>query len=124
MRILLIEDDATLRECLQASLEHHGHQVIAVGTMAAAADALRSEIDAVISDGRFPGFNNRDWDNWGMEIMRSARGFGLPAVLYSGDDDLVTEARRQGFCAFVKPVPVEALLDALESQREALCRST
>lgn len=80
-RILLVDDDPTLRRLLQAYLETRGH---AVETAENGRDALtklgRTGYDAVVTDYNMPEVN-------GLEVLRHIRQHqpSLPVVMMTGD---------------------------------------
>lgn len=120
MMILVVEDNDSIREALSEGLRLRGHHVHAVGTMAAARDAIKHlRIQGVITDGIFPGHDvDRDIAMWGLDVMALAWLEHIPAVLVSGENVLVLEARARGHRALVKPASVEQILDALEAERQ------
>lgn len=59
--ILVVEDDAALRELLTHELDDHGYHVVPASDVSAALQALRSGgVDLVISDLRLPGGSGLD----------------------------------------------------------------
>jgi len=115
MRILLVEDDFGIREALKDGLQFYGHQVTAVGTVSAALDALRRlELEAVVSDGSLPAGPYNETQEWGPELLAMARGMGLRTVLFSADSELVSQERRAGGRAVLKPAGLIDLVNELE----------
>lgn len=83
VRILLVEDDADLRDVLQALLESQGYSVGAAGDGLEALSRLDLEpFDLVVTDYRMPRMD-------GMALITSLRADpahgGLPVVLTSGE---------------------------------------
>ncbi|SDD89874.1 response regulator transcription factor [Streptomyces prasinopilosus] len=72
--LLVVEDDATLRELLSASLRLAGFEVRAVSAGAEAMAAVRQERpDLIVLDVMLPDFD-------GFEVVRRLRGEGPPAA--------------------------------------------
>lgn len=118
IRILLVDDDETVRIFLKKLLESSEREVITaedgVVAMAMLEDENQGKFDIIISDIDMP---NMD----GLELMRqlSARGIGTPVIISSGSvmDDLGGEEEilRRGAAAVVsKPVNFNRLLHAIE----------
>ena len=82
LRVLLVEDDETVRKVLTRQLEQAGMTVIAASESASAERAFKTEgaFDIVVSDVVMPG------DLQGPALVRRLREFdpGLPAVFLSG----------------------------------------
>jgi two-component system cell cycle sensor histidine kinase/response regulator CckA len=79
--VLLVEDQAEVREMTRAALERHGYTVLAAGGGAEALDVLRrrdSPIDVVLTDVVMPGMS-------GPQLIERLREDGeIPAVFMSG----------------------------------------
>ena len=83
MRLLLIEDDATLGEGLRDYLRAEGHQVDWAESLAQA-DAYRGEaLDAVLVDWQLPDGSGRDW----IQARRN-RGDTTPMLMITARDRL------------------------------------
>ncbi len=80
-RILLVEDDPTLRELIAEFLEWSGFAVAQAGRLSEARDALKAACDAVVLDGRLP-------DGDGLELIKTIRATPgrerLPILMLSG----------------------------------------
>ncbi len=122
-RVLLVDDDAIVREILALSLEETGHRVIAVDSGAAAMRRLTDgeRVDILVSDLTMPAMD-------GLTLIRMAQACrpGLPAVLltgYAGDGAAlaVGGAISGAFSLLRKPVSgpqlVERIGALLESRR-------
>ena len=70
-RILLIDDDNSLREVVQFILDDAGHQVLSAADGEAGLELLSREPDLVITDIRMPGMD-------GMEVLRRVRDTPAP----------------------------------------------
>ncbi|HUH00923.1 MAG TPA: response regulator [Kofleriaceae bacterium] len=94
-RILVIDDDAEVREVLAASLTNDGHVVVGVGTAAMARGMLAAEeFDIALVDLRLP---DADGIDLAMELKSRQVAQFFPVVLITGDDD--SEERLRGFRA-------------------------
>jgi DNA-binding NtrC family response regulator len=106
-RVLLVEDDDSLRACLGEFLASHGWEVAATARgQEAMALAQRHRFDFSILDFHLPGMT-------GLELFHQlARIRPLPAILMSGLASLeeAAQARRLGFFTFLrKPLELEHL---------------
>ena len=112
MRILLVEDDADLREAISDTLELAGTRVIAVAGGAQALQALATEgVDLVVSDVNMDGMD-------GHALLRRIREIHpqVPVVLITafGSIERSVQAMRDGAADYlVKPFAPALLLDAV-----------
>jgi CheY-like chemotaxis protein len=111
--VLLVDDDATVREMLRAMLERNGYQVIAARGPVEALDELArdpAKIRLLLSDVVMPGMD-------GLDLLDEARSLrpGLPAVLMSAFT--LDEMLGPGVRFVQKPFRSE---DALRELRDAL----
>src|SRR5690349_10544916 len=128
MRVLLAEDEITIRVTLGDALEAAGHGVIAVADTAAALAALEREApEAVLTDIRMPG-------EGGMAILERSLALDprRPVVLMTGfaTVDQAVEAMRLGASNYlqkpfrnenlVRMVDTFARLRALEDENQSL----
>lgn len=145
-RLLLVEDDAVIREATQLSLQRHGYDVTTAEDGLEAIDVFEKiQPDAVLLDIMLPGLDGisvcrriRETSTVPV-VMVSARGDALDVVLglEAGADDYVTKpfdtqvlvARLRAVLrrAVIEPVPAAAAQHAtietfgdLELDREAL----
>ena len=107
-RILLVEDHADTRQCMQRLLESRGHTVRSAGDAQSAIElSEREKFDLLIADLGLP-------DRDGLELLRELRQRepALPAIALSGfglPKDVVN-SKEAGFVAhFVKPVDLQKL---------------
>jgi signal transduction histidine kinase/CheY-like chemotaxis protein len=116
-RILLVDDEAMVRETLTASLEEAGYTVLAVADGTEALDLLRSPvaIDILVTDLSMPGID-------GLVVIRQAQRErpGLPAVLLTGYAGhgaqlAVGESVSGAFALVRKPVTAAQLADRIEA---------
>jgi DNA-binding response OmpR family regulator len=82
-RLLLVEDDPTLRQALAFNLAREGYEVTAVADGEAALEAARSRrLDLVLLDVMLPGMS-------GVEVLRVLRreGVATPVIILSAKGD-------------------------------------
>ena len=108
-RILLIDDDNSLREVVQFILTDAGHEVLSVADGPAGLELLAREPDLVITDIRMPGMD-------GMEVLRKIRETTPPApppvivLTAHGTVEQAVEAMQLGaFTYLLKPFAREEL---------------
>ncbi len=112
-KVLVVDDDAALREALEQTLELNDLEPVTAGSFVAAKDLITAEFDGVIlSDIRMPG---RD----GFHLLDYVRGTDedLPVILLTGEGDIpmAVRAMSQGAFGFLeKPCVTADLLAALE----------
>ena len=122
-RVLIVDDDAALRESLELILSAEGYSVFTADSGEAALRIVADEeIDAVVTDLRMPGLD-------GFELIPqiSRQLPGIPIILMSahGTEDLAVEAIQRGAYDYLaKPFqPSEIRLTLRKAQeREALRR--
>ena len=82
-RLLLVEDDPTLRQALAFNLSREGYEVATAGDGEAGLDAARSErLDLILLDVMLPGMS-------GVEVLRVLRREGVttPVIVLSAKGD-------------------------------------
>lgn len=107
-RVLVIDDEASLRRVIVRNLEVRGYQVVGVGTAMEALDSLSAgEFDLMLLDINLP-------DLTGWELLRrltpEVRG-QVPVIVFSASPlaaRRVEEFRPAG--VLLKPFPMDALL--------------
>lgn len=120
-RVLLIEDDPSVRDGLALALRRHGHQVAAAETGEAGLELLRAgSADIVVLDLMLPGMD-------GFEVCRRIRAAGpVPIVMLTAradDLDVVSGLEAGADDYVVKPVRarvLEARLRAVQRRAEAV----
>ncbi len=111
-RVLVVDDDAAVREALSQTLELHDLEPVTAGSFVAAKDLITPGFDGVIlSDMRMPG---RD----GFHLLDYARrqDAELPVILLTGEGDIpmAVKAIGQGAFGFLeKPCAAEDLVGEL-----------
>ena len=85
MRILVVDDDADLRDLLRRALEREGHLVRTAGTLAEARRAGDAQSDLLVLDLGLP-------DGSGLELCRALRDFGsaVPILVLTADSEVAT----------------------------------
>jgi len=113
LRVLLVEDDRSLRRYLEVVLRRQGYEVtVAIDGLEAMRATLTSPVDLVVTDAIMPNLN-------GYELVRFLRSTPqlshLPIVLLSALE--IRESKNEDHKADVylsKPVSPEALIECLE----------
>jgi len=108
-RILVIDDDTSLREVVRFILDEAGHEVLTAADGPAGLELMAQEPDLVISDIRMPGLD-------GMEVLRRIRdrepGPPPPVIMLTahGTVEQAVEAMKLGaFTYLLKPFARDAL---------------
>ena len=107
-RILVVDDEQSMREMLSIMLAKEGHEVLEAGSRGEAATALaRGPVDMVVTDVRLP-------DGDGIEILRHVKAASPETVVIVmtafGTADSAVAARKLGAEAYVfKPFDVDEL---------------
>ena len=107
-RILVVEDDDSLRRVTQAQLERSGYQTATAADVDAALDVLREQpVDLVLTDLNLPGQS-------GLELVRQVRGDYPDTVVVMvtayGTIETAVEAMKQGAHDYLtKPVHPDVL---------------
>jgi two-component system NtrC family response regulator len=111
--VLIVDDDAALREGLAETLIDLGHAVRTAAAGREALGAVTPEIDAVLLDLRMPGGMD------GIEVLRRIRAFeDAPPVIvltaYASPENTIEAMRLGAFDHLVKPIGREALRSLLD----------
>lgn len=114
-RVLVVDDDETIRMLLQAHLKQAGHRVLMAGSANEATAAVRDHgtPDVAVLDLRLP-------DIHGFELaqkLRAATGFDeLPIIFLTADVDAtqIERGRDLGAVYLTKPYVRNALVNAIE----------
>ncbi|WP_158925320.1 PAS-domain containing protein [Acidisphaera sp. S103] len=112
-RVLLVDDEAMVRETLAASLEDAGYIVSTAADGSQALDVLLSStaVDILVTDLSMPGID-------GLAVIQKARCQrpGLPAVLLTGHAESAAEGTASGSYTLIrKPVTGLQLAAAIEA---------
>jgi two-component system nitrogen regulation response regulator NtrX len=114
-RILLIDDDAGIRESMRMPLEYEGYEYLAAGTAEEGIALVQRESpDIVFLDIKMPGMD-------GMDALSRIKAIdeGVPVVMISahGTTQTAFEASRRGAIDFIeKPFGAERLLVTIKNQ--------
>ena len=112
LRLLLVEDDATVAEVIQQLLQEQGHHVSHAAHGLAALGAVADQsFDAALLDLDLPGM-----DGIALARLLRSQGFNAPLLAVTARSDASAEAqtRRAGFDGFLrKPVTGTMLAQAL-----------
>ena len=117
-RVLVVEDDATLRAALRDTLQIGGYQVLAAADGRAALSELeRGPVDLVISDVQMDRMD-------GQQLLRAVRSRRpeLPFVMITAHgsvEDAVAAMRAGATDYLLKPFEAEVLLELMERLRPA-----
>jgi DNA-binding NtrC family response regulator len=118
-RILLVDDEASIRHILSLLLTEHGHAVTAVGSGEAALDVVAAEpFEVVLLDMSLPGIN-------GLAVLRKLRDRGdqAPCIVLTAHGTIrsAVEAVKAGaFDYLTKPFDNDELLIAIARAAEHL----
>src|SRR6188472_4554148 len=113
-RILVIDDDAAIRDSLRMTLEYNGHEFVGAATgPEGLALAERESPDLVLLDVKMPGMD-------GLDVLARMRTMTetLPVIVVSGHGTISTavEATKQGAFDFIeKPFASERVLVILRN---------
>ena len=113
-RVLLVEDDASVGEMVEAMLGDLGHQVVRADAAAPALTILKTpdRVDLMLTDLIMPGGMN------GVELAHSAVALrpGLPVILTSGyTGETLGTAAQAPWPLLPKPYPAEALAAVIDA---------
>lgn len=125
-RILIVDDDAPVRDALKKVLEDAAYEVVAVANgRTAVREFVPGHIDSVILDLNLP-----DQTGWEVFETLSHEDPGVPFIIITGMGNQYPASAAAGVVALLeKPVEVPALLDTLgellaesrEQRRQRLC---
>ena len=123
-RVLVVEDDHTIREVLVTALEEEGYRVREAAHGRAALDLLEAwPADLIVLDLMLPVL-----DGWSFlaERQRLDRAAGAPVVVVSASRQAASGLSRDlGVAAYlVKPFMLDTLLDTVEQTLRASGRRT
>jgi CheY-like chemotaxis protein len=110
-RILVIDDNAAIRELLRLILEEEGYEVIEAADGAEGLQRYQAApTDLVITDLQMPGMD-------GLELLQALlRLVPTPALMaISGDRDALAQARGLTPHTFAKPLALEQVLAAVRN---------
>jgi CheY-like chemotaxis protein len=113
--VLIVDDEAPLRDVLRRSLERGGHSVVEAGNGKAALQVLSSDpVDLVISDVHMPEMDGLEFL---MQMRREHPGLPIITVTAGGSmsqDDVLTTASMLGAVAVLgKPFSPQEVLETV-----------
>jgi EAL domain-containing protein (putative c-di-GMP-specific phosphodiesterase class I)/CheY-like chemotaxis protein len=111
-RVLLVDDDASIRKAFTRILESAGLHVDTAENGVSASEKAAASYDVVVSDIAMPGLD-------GVALLKRIRQFDLdvPVVLMTGQPQLETAMQAVELGAFrylAKPVPMNTFLDVVK----------
>jgi excisionase family DNA binding protein len=108
--VLVVADDARLREFMRVNLEMEGYSVREAASADEALEALEDQApELVLLDVVMPGV-----DGWQMLQRMQERHGSIPVIMFSGkvDDESAADAEKRGARAFVgKPFDPQQLIE-------------
>lgn len=117
-KILVVEDDESMRELLRLHLEHAGFEVaIADDGIAAGYEVLKSPPDLIVCDVQMPNMDGFEL----IEALRADQAIPrMPVIFLTSQEEGLARAAQLGAADFIlKPVMVDRLMQAV---RKALGR--
>jgi two-component system, sensor histidine kinase len=116
LRVLVIDDEASVRDAMGVLLGDWGHEVIEAGSLEEAQHALERAPDVIVTDYRL-----RDEQTGVAAIQAIEARFGvrIPALIVTGDThpDRIAQARSSGYALLHKPVAPAKLRAFIRSAR-------
>jgi CheY-like chemotaxis protein len=112
-RVLVVEDDALIRESLIDALEEHGYQVTGAANGRDALDVLATppRPDVILLDLMMPVMDGRSFRD---QQLRDPALAAIPVVVLSAASDVLRAGAEMGAAGILrKPVTLRALLDEL-----------
>ena len=111
-RILVIDDDESIRELVKLHLTNGGYEaLVAEDAVVAGQMVVQCAPDLIIADVRMPYMNGYDFVS-ALKTDPSTRD--IPVVFLTTSDDVAERARQLGAAAYLtKPVSAERLLEVV-----------
>ena len=127
-KVLLVEDDARVRNATRMLLKVEGYEVVAVGSLAEAEDAMKTNRDIALLVTDY----HLGTDETGVQVIAAARqqlGEALPAVLVTGDTssamrELEGDAKLRMASKPINPDQLLALISELAPSSPPIRRSS
>jgi CheY-like chemotaxis protein len=110
-RVLIVEDDRSIREMMKSVLEIEGFTIVAANNGREGIDAIRGSHppDVILLDMMMPVMNGWDFLDF---VRANAMTAKIPVVVVSAYDEIARSVRPDAFVP--KPVQLKALLEAIE----------
>ncbi|HZF06615.1 MAG TPA: response regulator [Patescibacteria group bacterium] len=100
VRVLLVDDDALVREALHDYFTECGAVVVAAGSARAGLKAfMQAPPDVLVSDLRMPPGEDGFWLIAAVRALKPSQGGDVPAVAVTGDVMAASQAMAAGFQA-------------------------
>lgn len=117
LKILIVEDDESIREIMTELLTHEGYDCTSATDGLEATEIFKkSQFDVLISDFRMPRMNGAELLHWCRE-----NDINLPVIFVTANKDLFPEEKLalNDCCAALlqKPIDVDVLLQAILDAR-------
>jgi chemosensory pili system protein ChpA (sensor histidine kinase/response regulator) len=113
--VLIVDDDADVRDVIAAILEPRGFRPLTVESAADALEALASEKPCLILvDARMP---NLSGDEFMAQLREDPRFADIPTVLMTGDLAASWAATERGVRSLLKPFDIKDLIELAETCR-------
>lgn len=110
-KILIVEDDETIRRYLRVGLDASGHLSRAAASLAHAREELELEdYDVIVVDARLP-------DGNGVDLAAEVNSRGKKVVIISGHPPSMRRMEEGGIAYLQKPFELPALLSAIQDRR-------
>ena len=112
--ILIVDDDASVRELLKLQLVGEGYEVeLADDAIVAGRALMRSPPDLMLVDVAMPYLDGLDFV---AALKADTTVPDVPAVFITGHGEVVSRAQALGVPCLMKPFSVEALLDVVRRE--------
>jgi CheY-like chemotaxis protein len=111
-KILIVDDEQSMRELLRLHLGNHGYEVIAAEDAIVAGHLLlQQKPDLIIVDVQMPYMNGYEFV---AAMKNDPETRAIPVVFLTIDDSVAAQANKLGAVAFLrKPVTPERLLEVI-----------
>ena len=112
-KVLIVDDEQSMRDLLRLHLSNQGYQVLAAEDAIVAGHIVVSEKpDLLIVDVQMPYMN-------GYEFVEALKGDpqtrDIPVVFLTTDDNVASQAKKLGAAAYLqKPVTADRLLEVVD----------
>lgn len=112
--VLVVDDDADIREIMQMTLQRHGYDVVVAADGAEALERLHGGRlpSVILLDLMMPGMNGLEFRGAQLKDPEIA---AVPVVAITGAANAATEAETAGLFVIRKPASIAMLLAAIES---------
>jgi DNA-binding response OmpR family regulator len=113
-KVLLVEDDKSLRRFLEVTLERGGYEVVTAGDgLEGMKVALTVDVDIVVTDAMMPNLSGHEF----CRFLRNSQQLAhLPIVLLSGSEVMDCSGEKELVNVFLsKPVSPEELTDCVRT---------